>query len=74
VINADGNGVTTLATMGDNSEPSWSPDGTKLVFASSRDGNQELYVVNSDGTGEKRSTDDSWSDAAPAWRPEVGLD
>jgi len=47
---------------------------TRLTLAWSRDGDQKIYVVNSDGFGEKRLTDDSWSDAAPAWRPEIALD
>jgi Tol biopolymer transport system component len=29
----------------------WSPDGSKAAFMSEQDGNQEIYVMNSDGTG-----------------------
>jgi len=32
--------------------PSWSPDGAKIAFWSSRDGNFEIYVMNSDGTNQ----------------------
>jgi Tol biopolymer transport system component len=39
-----------------NINPSWSPDGRQLVFESSRHGNNELYVINADGTGERRLT------------------
>ena len=34
----------------DDFEPAWSPDGTKIAFASNRDGNHEIYVMNADGT------------------------
>src|SRR5687767_4987802 len=39
-----------------NINPSWSPDGRRLVFESSRHGNGELYVITADGTGERRLT------------------
>src|SRR5436190_567833 len=37
---------------------SHSPDGKRVAFVSERDGNPELYVINRDGTGLKRLTDD----------------
>ena len=30
--------------------PPWSPDGTKIAFASPRDGNAEIYTMQADGT------------------------
>jgi Tol biopolymer transport system component len=39
------------------SDPRWSPDGTRVVFALGRDGaHADVYVVNADGTGRKRLT------------------
>src|SRR5579859_8028543 len=34
---------------GTNSAPSWSPDGTQLIFSSSMNGNPELYAVGANG-------------------------
>ncbi len=30
---------------GDDAQPAWSPDGTKIAFASDRDGDYEIYVL-----------------------------
>ena len=34
-----------------NKFPSWSPDGSKIVFWSNRTGTSQIYVMNRDGTG-----------------------
>jgi len=36
---------------------------------SDRDGDPELYLMNADGTGVRRVTDDPAEDAEPAWSP-----
>lgn len=46
--------------------PAWSPDGKRIVFAGNAS-NPGLSVINWDGTGLRRLTDDS-SDTAPSWR------
>jgi hypothetical protein len=42
----------------------------KLAFTSSRDGNQEIYSMNADGSGVLRLTNDPGNDGAPAWSPD----
>ena len=65
-MNIDGSGVTQLTT--DFSvEPSFSPDGSLIVFASYRDGNWELYMMNSDGSNQTRVTELPDLDSAPSW-------
>jgi len=48
-----------LTESGLDTGPVWSPDGRKILFASSRDRilSQELYIMNADGSGEQRLTD-----------------
>lgn len=50
--------------------PSWSPDGQWLALTSTRDGNQELYVVRPDGRDLRRLTSDPALDMHPAWSPD----
>ena len=70
VINADGSGLDQLTTNAVARHPSWSGDGTKLVFESARDGNDEIYVMNADGSGQTNITNDPGSDREPAWSPD----
>jgi TolB protein len=57
-----------------NYSPAISPDGTRLLFASSRNsaaGHFDVFIVNLDGTGLKNltpNTPDS-SESTPAWNP-----
>lgn len=48
--------------------PNWSPDGTKIAFQSNMlDDNFEIYVINSDGTGLSRLTNNNRQDETPIW-------
>ena len=44
-----------------------------IAFASNRDGNYELYVMNPDGTGQARLTRNLDTDLDPAWSPNGAL-
>jgi Tol biopolymer transport system component len=55
------NGVTT---------PSWSPDGEQLVFTGYDGGITDLFIVNRDGSGLKRLTEDKYADLHPVWSPD----
>jgi Tol biopolymer transport system component len=41
-----------------------------IAFASSRDGDDEIYVMNADGTAETRITNNADWDGQPAWSPD----
>jgi len=59
--------------------PDWSPDGSRIVFASFRDslgnpsGTADIFVVNTDGTGLIRLTDSPYEDNDPEWSPDGTL-
>src|SRR5207247_5112293 len=47
-----------------------SPDGSKIAFITPRDGNPEIYVVNTDGSGSTRITSSPWQYFTPVWSPD----
>ena len=50
-----------------NQAPVWSPDGSRIAFDRSRDGDFDIYVMNADGSGLVQLTHESGIDARPAW-------
>jgi WD40-like Beta Propeller Repeat len=51
-------------------DAAWSADGRLIAFMSERDGNAEIYVMNADGTGQTRLTNDPGFDADPTFSPD----
>ena len=51
-------------------EPTLSPDRTRVVFESSRDGNYEIYVMGADGSAPTNITQHDAQDYSPAWSPD----
>ena len=49
---------------------SYAAPPAKIAFSSMRDGNYEIYVMDSDGGNEVRLTDDPAWDSQPAWSPD----
>jgi len=57
------------ARVGEGRWPSWSPDGSRIVFASDRDGDFEIYLMDRDGANVTQLTHNSVEDWDPAWSP-----
>src|SRR5688572_16293973 len=47
------------------------PLGDVVVFQSDRDGQFEIYVMNGDGTGQTRLTNNQLLDQDPTWSPDA---
>jgi Tol biopolymer transport system component len=79
VINADGSGQRNLTRKPrDDFAPAWSPGGRKIAFLSNRDGNSfvskrdsnpEIYVMNTDGSGQRNLTRSPADEGWFAWSP-----
>jgi eukaryotic-like serine/threonine-protein kinase len=81
LVKADGTDLTQLTNMDNGAcQPSWAPDGMRLVFISPCLGRGEifetiyngssLYIINVDGTGLKQLTPSPGSDFEPCWSPD----
>jgi TolB protein len=82
-VRPDGTDLRQLThTHGNEAHLAWSPDGSRLLFTSSRMGFKdeavltgnpqpygEIFVMNADGTHIEQLTDNQWEDGGPAWQP-----
>ena len=79
VMDADGGNQRNLTNdLHLDWDPSWSPDGKRIVFVSQRDGHfrsrfgitSEIYVIDADGMNEQRLTENPQNDWFPSWSPD----
>lgn len=70
-IRLDGTGFTVLTNDPRlDVDPAWSPDRSRIAFASDRDGNFEIYSMNANGTNLVRLTSNLAVDRNPDWSPD----
>ena len=60
----------TNYNSGNDMGPYWSSDGTRIAFISNRDGNNEIYVMDADGSNQTNLTNNDVYDDFPNWSPD----
>ena len=69
VVPSDGSALPTQLTN-DSSDMAPAAHGNKVAFMSMRDGNWEIYSINTDGSDLKRLTDNGVNDGLPTFSPD----
>jgi Tol biopolymer transport system component len=59
-----------LPSLGEIYNPSWSPDGTRVVFSALQGGLSDLFVLTIATKAVERLTRDPFADLHPAWSPD----
>jgi hypothetical protein len=67
---SDGTLERLTDSPGIDSQPTWSPDGSRLAFMSNREGQSDIYVMNADGSDIVNLTNNPAEDIYPAWSPD----
>lgn len=70
--NDAGSLVPVLSNGNLNQQAVWSPDGTRIAFSATVDGNADIYVMDADGKNVTRLTTAPESDTEPDWSPDGG--
>ena len=71
IMNPDGTGRINLSGHNSkDSEPTWSPSGRHILFASDRDGGNDLYRMTADGRDVRRIFKKFANRLNPAWSPD----
>jgi Tol biopolymer transport system component len=69
IMQADGTKPRALTTKNDI-DPTWSPDGSMIAFASSRAGARQLFVMDADGSNIRQVTNLSDVGGRSSWSPD----
>jgi Tol biopolymer transport system component len=67
----DGNPERLITSTRLDLQPTWSPDGERIAYVSTRSGSRELWGCRRDGSGETKLTSfGSAHNSGPAWSPD----
>jgi TolB protein len=55
-----------------DTSPAWSSDGREIAFVSDREGGPQIFVMNADGSNQRRVSMNGSYNTSPAWNPRKG--
>jgi hypothetical protein len=67
-----GEGTNLSADPDQDHMATWAPDGSRLAFQTTRDGNREIYLMNADGSMPQNLTRHAAQDLLPRFSPDGG--
>lgn len=59
--------IRLTSDSGDDKQPGWSPDGKQIVFVSDRDDDDEIWIMDADGSNQRQLTFNDWGDGIPGF-------
>jgi hypothetical protein len=71
LMDGDGANPKQLTEFQDDTTPAVSPDGEQIAYMSKSSGHWQVNLVNVDGTGQRRLTDDWYWNGLPVWSPDA---
>lgn len=69
IMDSEAGNRQQLTSNPTDSSPHWSPASNRIAFMRQTGVNWDIWLVNSDGSGETRLTTDGSNDGLPAWSP-----
>ncbi len=72
-MDADGSGIRQLCRKGNTGDPDWSPGGARIAYTWFPHGQMmeaDLYMMNADGSGDRRLTSLEGEEKEPDWSPD----
>jgi len=71
VVRSDGTGLRQVTNdVFRDRRPTWSPDGKRIAFHSTRSGKYQIWSINADGSGLRQLTDTRGEVRVPTWSPD----
>jgi len=69
LMGADGSNPAKIDNVS-GTAPAWSPDKEQIAFVRTIINNDEIFIINRDGSNERQLTNSPGLDAGPAWAPD----
>jgi Ca2+-binding RTX toxin-like protein len=70
ILSSNGQGELQLTnTLANEADPAYSPNGTKIAYASDAGGTYHIWTINSDGTGTAQQVTTGAGERTPTWSP-----